>query len=384
MRCVTMFRFLTAGESHGQCLTAIVEGMPAGLTIDVDEINKDMARRQQGYGRGGRMLIETDKMEILSGVRFGETMGDPVTVKIANKDWENWMGRMSVSGKPDGPAVTAARPGHADLTGIKKYDRKDIRDILERSSARETATRVAVGGLAKQLLKACGIKVVSQVTNIGGIQIDAANTAYDTWENNSSDLNCYDAVAEKKMKEKIRQAKTDGDTLGGIFEIAVLGVMPGLGSHIQWDRRLDARLSGALMSIQAVKGVEIGAGFEYANLPGSLAHDEIFLDESQHVYRKTNHAGGIEGGMSNGETIVVRAVMKPIPTLMKPLRSIDIKSKEAVLACKERSDVCAVSAASVVGEAMTAIVVAQALLEKFGGDSFGDLKAAIAHYQKRI
>jgi chorismate synthase len=379
-----MFRFLTAGESHGQCLTAIVEGMPAGLTIDVDEINKDMARRQQGYGRGGRMLIETDKMELLSGVRFGETMGDPVTVKIANKDWGNWTGRMSVSGKSEGSAVTAARPGHADLTGIKKYDRKDIRDILERSSARETAARVAVGGLAKQLLKACGIKIVSQVTNIGGIQIDEANTAYDTWGENLSELNCYDAIAEEKMKEKIRQAKTDGDTLGGIFEIAVLGVMPGLGSHIQWDRRLDARLSGALMSIQAIKGVEIGAGFEYANLPGSLAHDEIFLDESQHVYRKTNHAGGIEGGMSNGEAILVRAVMKPIPTLMKPLRSIDIKSKEAVLACKERSDVCAVSAASVVGEAMTAIVVAQALLEKFGGDSIGDLKAAIAHYQKRI
>lgn len=223
MRCVTMFRFLTAGESHGQCLTAIVEGMPAGLTIDVDEINKDMARRQQGYGRGGRMLIETDKMEILSGVRFGETMGDPVTVKIANKDWENWTGRMSVSGKPEGPVVTAARPGHADLTGIKKYDRNDIRDILERSSARETAARVAVGGLAKQLLKACGMKIVSQVTNIGGIQIDGANTAYDTWGNNPSDLNCYDDAIEEKMKEKIRQAKTDGDTLGGIFEIAVLG-----------------------------------------------------------------------------------------------------------------------------------------------------------------
>jgi len=379
-----MFRFLTAGESHGQCLTAIVEGMPAGLTIDVDEINKDMARRQQGYGRGGRMLIETDKMEILSGVRFGETMGDPITVKIANKDWENWTGRMSVSGNQEGTLVTAARPGHADLTGIKKYDRKDIRDILERSSARETAARVAVGGLAKQLLKACGIKIVSQVTNIGGVQIDAANTVYADLGNTLSDLNCYDAVAEEKMKEKIRQAKTDGDTLGGIFEIAVLGVMPGLGSHIQWDRRLDARLSGALMSIQAIKGVEIGAGFDYANLPGSLAHDEIFLDELQHVYRKTNHAGGIEGGMSNGETIVVRAVMKPIPTLMKPLRSIDIQSKEAVLACKERSDVCAVSAASVVGEAMTAIIVAQALLEKFGGDSVGDLKAAIAHYQKRI
>ena len=384
MRCVTMFRFLTAGESHGQCLTAIVEGMPAGLTIDVDEINKDMARRQQGYGRGGRMLIETDKMEILSGVRFGETMGDPITVKIANKDWENWTGRMSVSGNQEGTLVTAARPGHADLTGIKKYDRKDIRDILERSSARETAARVAVGGLAKQLLKACGIKIMSQVTNIGGVQIDAANTVYADLGNTLSDLNCYDAVAEEKMKEKIRQAKTDGDTLGGIFEIAVLGVMPGLGSHIQWDRRLDARLSGALMSIQAIKGVEIGAGFDYANLPGSLAHDEIFLDELQHVYRKTNHAGGIEGGMSNGETIVVRAVMKPIPTLMKPLRSIDIQSKEAVLACKERSDVCAVSAASVVGEAMTAIIVAQALLEKFGGDSVGDLKAAIAHYQKRI
>lgn len=379
-----MFRFLTAGESHGQCLTAIVEGMPAGLTIDVDEINKDMARRQQGYGRGGRMLIETDKMEILSGVRFGETMGDPITVKIANKDWENWTGRMSVSGNQEGTLVTAARPGHADLTGIKKYDRKDIRDILERSSARETAARVAVGGLAKQLLKACGIKIMSQVTNIGGVQIDAANTVYADLGNTLSDLNCYDAVAEEKMKEKIRQAKTDGDTLGGIFEIAVLGVMPGLGSHIQWDRRLDARLSGALMSIQAIKGVEIGAGFDYANLPGSLAHDEIFLDELQHVYRKTNHAGGIEGGMSNGETIVVRAVMKPIPTLMKPLRSIDIQSKEAVLACKERSDVCAVSAASVVGEAMTAIIVAQALLEKFGGDSVGDLKAAIAHYQKRI
>ena len=379
-----MFRFLTAGESHGQCLTAIVEGMPAGLTIDVDEINKDMARRQQGYGRGGRMLIETDKMEILSGVRFGETMGDPITVKIANKDWENWTGRMSVSGNQEGTLVTAARPGHADLTGIKKYDRKDIRDILERSSARETAARVAVGGLAKQLLKACGIKIMSQVTNIGGVQIDAANTVYADLGNTLSDLNCYDAVAEEKIKEKIRQAKTDGDTLGGIFEIAVLGVMPGLGSHIQWDRRLDARLSGALMSIQAIKGVEIGAGFDYANLPGSLAHDEIFLDELQHVYRKTNHAGGIEGGMSNGETIVVRAVMKPIPTLMKPLRSIDIQSKEAVLACKERSDVCAVSAASVVGEAMTAIIVAQALLEKFGGDSVGDLKAAIAHYQKRI
>jgi len=361
-----VLRFLTAGESHGQCLTAIVEGIPAGLAINVEEMNKDMVRRQQGYGRGGRMKIETDQVEILSGVRFGETIGDPITLRVKNRDWENWKDRMSVSGKMVGPLVTAARPGHADLIGIKKYNRKDIRDILERASARETATRVAVGALSKQLLKSCGIKVISRVTNIGGIIIDTVS------------------VDEKAIKTKIHAAKEEGDTLGGIFEVVVKGVPLGLGSHIQWDRRLDARLSGAVMSIQAIKGVEIGAGFEYANLPGSLAHDEMFFDEVKNVYRKTNHAGGIEGGMSNGEEIVVRAVMKPIPTLMKPLHSVDIESKEEVLACRERSDVCAVSAAAVVGEAMIAFVIAEALLEKFGGDCMTDVKAGMDSYSKRI
>lgn len=379
-----MFRFLTAGESHGQCLTAIIEGIPAGLPINISAINKDLARRQQGYGRGGRMHIETDEIEFLSGIRFGETLGDPITIKIKNKDWENWQERMSVTGEPIGSTVTAARPGHADLTGIKKYDRQDIRDILERASARETAARVAVGGLAKSLLNSCGIRVASHVINIGGAHVNSADICYDDIGTAEMELNCYDKVAQIKMKEMIDDAKSVGDTLGGSFEVLVSGVITGLGSHIQWDRRLDARIAGAMMSIQAIKGVEIGEGFSYAELPGSKAHDEIFLDEKQRPYRKTNHAGGIEGGMSNGERIIVRAVMKPIPTLMKPLGSIDIKEKKEVLANTERSDVCAVSAASVVGEAMIAIVIAEALLEKFGGDSVGDLQAAIAHYRTRI
>lgn len=379
-----MFRFLTAGESHGQCLTAIIEGIPAGLPIDTAVINKDLVRRQQGYGRGGRMCIETDEVEFLSGVRFGETLGDPITIKVKNKDWENWQERMSITGEPIGPLVTAARPGHADLTGIKKYDRQDIRDILERASARETAARVAVGGLAKSLLNACGIRVASHVINIGGSHVNLADICYDDIGITEMELNCYDKAAQIKMKETIDDAKRVGDTLGGSFEVLVFGVIAGLGSHIQWDRRLDARIAGAMMSIQAIKGVEIGEGFSYAELPGSKAHDEIFLDETQRPYRKTNHAGGIEGGMSNGEKIIVRAVMKPIPTLMKPLASIDIKEMKEVLANTERSDVCAVSAASVVGEAMVAIVIAEALLEKFGGDSLGDLRAAIAHYRTRI
>lgn len=379
-----MFRFLTAGESHGQCLTAIIEGIPAGLSIQVEKIDGDLARRQQGYGRGGRMRIETDRVEIVSGVRFGETLGDPVTFRIKNKDWDNWTQRMSVEGPPMGPRVTAARPGHADLTGIKKYDRSDIRDILERASARETAARVAVGALAKQLLAACGICVASHVTEIGGAAIDAAHVDYEALTASRSELNCCDEAAEERMKAAIDAAKKAGDTLGGVFEVVVSGVMPGLGSHIQWDRRLDARLSAAMMSIQAIKGVEIGEGFRYAALPGSKAHDEIFLDGDQRPYRKTNHAGGLEGGMSNGEKIIVRAVMKPIPTLMRPLASVDIEKREEVLANTERSDVCAVSAASVVGEAMTAIVLAEALLEKFGGDCMVDLRAAIAHYCQRI
>lgn len=378
------FRFLTAGESHGQCLTAIVEGIPAGLKINLDEINKDMARRQQGYGRGGRMKIETDKAEFLSGVRFGETMGDPVTIKVANRDWQNWTDRMSVMGEEYGDKVTAVRPGHADLTGVLKYDRDDARDILERASARETATRVAVGGLCKQLLKACGIEVVSHVVKIGGIGIDESAVDYSQIGQGSSELNCYDSAAEEKMKQRIHEAMVEGDTLGGVFEVIIRGVPLGLGSHIQWDKRLDGKLAWAMMGIQAIKGVEIGAGFKCGELPGSQIHDEMFYDEKHNVYRKTNRAGGLEGGMSNGEDIVVRACMKPIPTLMKPLHSVDIGSGEEVLACKERSDVCAVSAASVVGEAMAAIVIAEALTDKFGNDAMVDLLAAMQAYKARV
>ena len=378
------FRFLTAGESHGQCLTAIVEGIPAGLKINLNEINKDMARRQQGYGRGGRMKIETDKAEFLSGVRFGETMGDPVTIKVANRDWQNWTDRMSVMGEEYGDKVTAVRPGHADLTGVLKYDRDDARDILERASARETATRVAVGGLCKQLLKACGIEVVSHVVKIGGIGIDESAVDYSQIGQGSSELNCYDPAAEEKMKQRIHEAMVEGDTLGGVFEVVIRGVPLGLGSHIQWDKRLDGKLAWAMMGIQAIKGVEIGAGFKCGELPGSQIHDEMFYDEKHNVYRKTNRAGGLEGGMSNGEDIVVRACMKPIPTLMKPLHSVDIGSGEEVLACKERSDVCAVSAASVVGEAMAAIVIAEALTDKFGNDAMVDLLAAMQAYKARV
>lgn len=377
-------RFMTAGESHGPRLTAILEGLPAGLELEKEDIDKELARRQQGYGRGGRMKIETDKVEVLSGMRFHETLGGPLTLQVINKDFANWNGRMAAFGEPEGEKVTAARPGHADLTGILKYDRQDVRDILERSSARETTMRVAVGAVCKAFLKELGIKVVSHVVNIGGVAVDMSKIDMSKiGEDVGSELNCYDSEAEAKMKARIDEAKAAGDTLGGIFEVIVQGAPVGLGSHIQWDRRLDARLSAAMMSIQAIKGVEIGAGFACAVLPGSQIHDEIFLADGR-VQRKTNRAGGLEGGMTNGENIVLRAAMKPIPTLMTPLKSIDIESREAVLACKERSDTCAVSAASVVGEAMTAFVVAQAICEKFGGDALTDVKAAMAAYNKRI
>lgn len=382
---MSMLRFMTAGESHGPCLTAILEGLPAGLKLDLEAINRDLARRQQGYGRGGRMKIEKDKVEIVSGVRFGETLGGPVTLQVVNKDFANWTDRMAVFGEPAGPKVTAARPGHADLTGVKKYDRKDVRDILERSSARETTMRVAVGAVCKEFLRALGISIVSQVTNIGGVAVDLSKIDRSRLgTENGSELNCYDAEAEQQMKAKIDEAKQAGDTLGGIFEVTVRGLPAGLGSHIQWDRRLDAKLAAAMMSIQAIKGVEIGAGFDCAILPGSQIHDEVFLDETGEVYRKTNRAGGLEGGMTNGEEVVVKAAMKPIPTLMTPLHSIDIESRESVLACKERSDTCAVSAAAVVGEAMTAFVMAEAICDKFGADAMVDVKAAMDSYKQRI
>ena len=382
-----MFRFLTAGESHGPCLTAIIEGLPAGLAIDVEDINRDLARRQQGYGRGGRMKIEQDRAEIMSGVRFGYSLGGPLTLVVRNRDWENWQDRMAPSGSPQGAAVTAPRPGHADLTGVLKYQRGDIRDILERASARETAARVAVGAVAKQLLASVGIETACHVINIGGVAVGELpeNRSPGTIKQAAEpELGCIEPQAAARMKQAITAAKEQGDTLGGIFEVAVSGVMPGLGTHVHWDRRLDTRLGGALMSIPAIKGVEIGAGFGYAALSGSKAHDEIFYEPQRGYYRTTNRAGGIEGGMSNGEVIIVRAVMKPIPTLMQPLASVDMATKQATCANTERSDVCAVTAAAVVGEAMAAIVIAEAVLEKFGGDSIGDLLAAVDHYRRRI
>ena len=374
---------MTAGESHGPSLTAILEGIPAGLSLKLENINRDLARRQKGYGRGGRMKIETDTVRILSGVRFGETIGSPITLSVENCDWQNWQERMAAFGEAHGEKVTAARPGHADLTGVRKYAREDIRDILERASARETAMRVAVGAVAKELLFALGVTVESAVLDIGGVAADAAKRETGAAHKTASELNCFDAEAEERMKEKIRAAKEAGDTLGGIFEVRIAGAPLGLGSHIQWDRRLDARFAAAMMSIQAIKGVEIGAGFGYAALPGSEAHDEMFLGENDSVVRRTNRAGGLEGGMTNGEDIVIRAVMKPIPTLMKPLHSVDIEKKEPVLASKERSDVCAVPAASVVGEAMAAFVLAEAFIEKFDSDNMRDMKADVEAYKKR-
>ena len=382
---MTMLRFMTAGESHGPCLTAILEGLPAGLKLDEAAINRDLARRQGGYGRGGRMKIEKDKVQVVSGVRFGRTLGGPVTLQVVNRDYANWGGRMAPFGEPEGPKVTAARPGHADLTGVMKYDREDVRDILERSSARETTMRVAVGAVCKEFLRALGITVVSQVLEIGGVKADPAKIdRTKLGGEDTSEVGCLDADAAAKMREAIDAAKKKGDTLGGVFEVTVRGVPAGLGTHIQWDRRLDAKIAAAMMSIQAIKGVEIGAGFLCGSLPGSQIHDEGCLGTDGMPYRKTNRAGGLEGGMSNGEEIVVRAAMKPIPTLMQPLNSVDVESHEEVSACKERSDTCAVQAAAVVGEAMMAFVISEAICEKFGSDAICDLKRAIRAYEERI
>ena len=375
---------MTAGESHGPSLTAILEGIPAGLSLGAGKINRELARRQQGDGRGGRMKIETDTVRVLSGVRFGETLGSPITLSVENRDWQNWQERMAAFGEPQGDKVTAARPGHADLTGVRKYAREDVRDILERASARETAMRVAVGAVAKELLYALGVTVESAVLDIGGVAADAAKREAGAAHKAASDLNCFDEYAEEKMKEKIRAAKEAGDTLGGIFEVRIAGAPLGLGSHIQWDRRLDARLAAAMMSIQAIKGVEIGAGFACAHLPGSEIHDELYMGTDGRPYRKTNRAGGLEGGMTNGEPLIVRAAMKPIPTLMAPLQTIDLATGEAVSASKERSDTCAVSAASVVGEAMVSYVLADAICTQFHADSMSDLKSSLAAYRARL
>jgi chorismate synthase len=392
---VSVFRYLTAGESHGPQLTAIIEGLPAGVAIRDDGINYELARRQQGYGRGGRMKIETDTVEILSGVRWGETLGSPLTLVVKNRDWENWSGKMSPlpEHRDESIAVTRPRPGHADLTGALKYDHTDVRNVLERSSARETAVRVAVGAVAKQLLGAFGIRVGGFVTGIGGISSPPPALPFDElWLTAAeSELFCCDRSADEPMKQAIDTAKAAGDTLGGVVEVQVIGCPPGLGSYTHWDRKLDARLAMALMSIQAIKGVEVGMGFGVADRPGSQVHDEIFHDATVRkpgamtpYYRATNNAGGIEGGMSNGETILVRAAMKPIPTLYKPLRSVDMQTHEPFEAAVERSDTCAVPAALVVAEAVVAIEIATAFLEKFGGDSLVEIRRNFDGYCQQV
>ncbi len=375
-----VFRFLTAGESHGEALTTVIDGVPAGLALVESDIDTDLARRQRGYGRGGRMRIERDRVRILSGVRWGTTLGSPITLQISNRDWENWKETMAVAPPSPGAQpkeVTRPRPGHADLAGAMKYGHRDIRNVLERSSARETTARVAVAGVAKRLLAEFGITILSHVTEIGGVRLPDSFML--PWEEiraraEASEVRCADPETEAAIIAAIDQAKAKGDTLGGVFEVVAVGCPVGLGSYVQWDRRLDGRLAQALCSIQAIKGCEVGLGFETARRPGSAVHDEILFDAAAGFQRITNNAGGLEGGVTNGQRVVVRAAMKPLSTLRTPLRSVDLATKEVVEAVVERSDVCAVPAAGIVGEAMVAIVLADAFLEKFGGDSVEEIR----------
>ncbi len=375
-----MFRFLTAGESHGKGLVAIAEGIPAGLSVNETYIAGDLRRRQGGYGRGGRMRIEEDHAEIISGVRHGFTIGSPISLLIRNRDWENWQGTMSVAeADKDIEKVTRLRPGHADLAGIAKYNFDDIRPVLERASARETAARVAVGAIARRFLEEFQVEIHSHVTSIGGICADTSG--HIDWEKvESSPVRCSDSESEKGMMAAIDEAKEAGDSLGGTFEVVAIGVPVGLGSHIQWDRRIDGMIARAIMSIQAVKGVEIGDGFAIADQAGSMAHDEI----RPGLKRPTNWAGGIEGGMTNGEPIVAQAAVKPIATIANPLSSVDIATGESVEAHVERADVCVVPAAGVIGEAMLAIVLAGELLEKFGGDHMEETLRNYRGYLERL
>ncbi len=395
-----MLRFLTAGESHGRALVVIVEGVPAGLELAPDDLAVDLARRQLGYGRGRRMAIERDRAEVLSGIRHGQTLGSPIALEIVNRDWTNWQHTMSVEASPDESlpgarraAVTRPRPGHADLSAGLKYDRQDLRDILERASARETAARVAAGAVARALLRRVGIEVSSHVTVIGGAALpDPLVVTFDRIRALSpeDDIRCVDATVAAAMKAAIDRAKEAGDTVGGAFEVVAHGVPPGLGSHVQWDRKLDGRLAQALMSIQAIKAVGIGKGPAVGHLPGSQVHDEILPGPEggsgtvPGIVRPTNGAGGLEGGVTNGEDVRVTAWMKPISTLMKPLRSVDLTTMAESPAAIERSDVCAVPAAAVVGEAMVCLLLADALLEKFGSDTMDEVVAASQRYAERL
>jgi chorismate synthase len=401
---MTTLRYITAGESHGRALIGILEGIPSGLSISVKDIDRDLKRRQGGHGRGGRMKIESDHAEMLSGVRWGKTIGSPITLLLENKDYKNWLEGMSPDADAEGsiPSVTRPRPGHTDLSGAIKYDSHDIRNILERSSARETAMRVALGAMAKKFLSEFNIKVGSYVIQIGKIKVQSSKFIRHGGQSSEKKLlaifkkaekfpvRCPDEEASKKMIKLIDKAIKEGNSLGGIFKVFVAGAPIGLGSHIQWDRRLDGRLAQALMSIQAIKGVEVGLGFDMSRRFGSEVMDEIFYDsskfkvQSSKFCRKTNYAGGIEGGMTNGMPIILRAAMKPIPTQRKPLRSIDIMTKKHVEAAYERSDICAVPAAGVIGEAMVALTIADAFLEKFGGDSMAEVKCNYNSYMEHV
>jgi len=392
-----MVRFLTAGESHGRALVVILEGIPAGLSIDSDAITRDLRRRQGGYGRGRRMAIESDRAEILSGVRAGETIGGPIAMTIENRDWTNWQHTMRTeaeapeAGGARRAAVTRPRPGHADLAGVAKYGRADVRDVLERASARETAARVAAGAIARQFLLRAGIRITSHVFCVGDARIpDGTTVSFEAADALGIDapLRCVDAEVEQRMIAEIDRAREAGDTRGGAFEIIATGVPIGLGSYVQWDLKLDGRIAQALMSIPAIKAVGIGLGPEAAVRPGSLVHDEIVPDTSgarpTGLARPSNNAGGLEGGVTNGEDLRVSAWMKPISTLMQPLRSVDLTTMAEAQAAIERSDVCAVPAAAVVGEAMVALVLADALTEKFGGDSMAGLERALASWASTL
>jgi chorismate synthase len=381
-------RLTTAGESHGPGLTCIVEGMPAGIELSPEDLNRDMARRQLGHGRGGRMKIERDSAEVTGGVRHGRTLGGPIALQVANRDYANWEERMNpwpVAAKT--AEVHLPRPGHADLVGTQKYKHTDVRNILERASARETAARVAGGGVCRAFLRALGVSVHSHVIQIASVHAPASERALraqDFAEVDSSPVRCLDADAAREMVREIDRLRKANESLGGVFEVQAFGLVPGLGSHISWEERLDGRLAMALCSIQAIKGAAIGDAFTVAGVPGSQAHDEIFYSEEHGYFRETNHAGGLEGGMTTGLPLIVRGAMKPLPTLTKPLRSVDTETHAPAQALRERTDSCTVPAAGVVGEAMIALVLADAYRRKFGGDHIDDVREALGAYAKRI
>lgn len=379
-----MFRFLTAGESHGPALTTIVEGMPAGVPISLKAISDELSRRRLGYGRGPRMKIEADEVELISGVRFGRSLGSPIALIIRNSEWSKWERVMSAEGESSGKVLTEPRPGHADLAGMLKYGFDDARNVLERASARETAARTAAGALAKMFLAELGIRIVSHVVVIGTATSTAQAPGPDDLEAvDSSPVRCFDRSAEEQMVSQIEAAGAEGDSLGGVFEVIAYNVPIGLGSYAQADRRIDARLAAAAMSIPAIKGVEIGDGFDVARRRGSEAHDEIFMERGS-LTRHTSRAGGTEGGMTSGGPLRLKAAMKPLSTLKKPLQTVDLQTGVPSEAFKERTDVCSVPAAAVVGEAVVALVLAEALLEKFGGDNLEDIKGALSAYLRRI